>query len=155
VSAATLGVFTWLYTANPGVGAARVTVVSEPVYQVLRHYFLPVEQPHYVGGFVIGGLFVGLVALNLYRERFWCRYVCPLGGLLGVIGKNPLVRVTRDPERCNDCRLCRSECHGGADPDGDWRPSECLYCWNCEQACPTKGIRIRFALPVVAREKRR
>jgi polyferredoxin len=146
-SLATRGVFTWLYQADPGLGPARVTVVSEPVYEVLRRGFLPLEQPHFVGGFLIGALFIVLLALNLHRERFWCRYVCPLGALLGVVGKNPLVRVTRDPERCNDCRLCRTECHGGANPDSDWRPTECLYCWNCEAACPSAGIRIRLALP--------
>src|SRR5512145_153183 len=64
-ASATQDVFTWLYEANPGMGPARVTVVSEPVYELLRRSFLPVEQPHYVGGFVIGGLFIGLVALNL------------------------------------------------------------------------------------------
>jgi polyferredoxin len=149
-SASTQALFTWLYQSNPGIGPARVAVVSEPVYQVLRHHFLPVEQPHYLGGFLIGALFLGTIALNFYRERFWCRYLCPLGALLGVIGKNPLVRVTRDPEACNDCRFCRVDCHGGANPDSDWRPSECLYCWNCEMACPTKGIHIRFALPVAA-----
>jgi polyferredoxin len=153
-SSATTSVSTWLLNANPGIGPARVTAVSEPVYEVLRRHFLPVAQPYYLGGFAIGALFVGLVALNLYRERFWCRYLCPLGALLGVLGKNPLVRVTRDPETCNDCRFCRVDCHCGANPDSDWRPTECLYCWNCVEACPSKGIRIRFALPQAAQEKR-
>jgi polyferredoxin len=146
-SAGTQSFFGWIYDANPGIGPARVTAASEPIYEVLRRHVLPVEQPYYVGGFLIGALFVGIVALNLYRARFWCRYVCPLGALLGVAGKNPLIRVSRDLERCNDCRLCRTDCQGGADPDGDWRPSECLYCWNCVDACPTQGIRIGFALP--------
>jgi polyferredoxin len=135
--------FDWLHDTNP----LGLRAVSEPIYQTLRRHALPVEQPHYVGAFVIGALFVGVVALNLYRERFWCRYVCPLGALLGVVGKNPLLRVTRNEATCTDCRFCRVDCHGGANPDGDWRPAECLYCWNCVQACPTKGIRIRLALP--------
>jgi polyferredoxin len=143
----TQGVFTWLYQANPGVGPVRATAVSEPIYQVLRRTVLPVNQPYFQGGLLIGILFALVAGLNAYRARLWCRYVCPLGGLLGVAGKNPLVRVTREAGLCNDCRACRIDCHGGANPDGDWRPTECLYCWNCVQACPTKGIRIGFALP--------
>jgi polyferredoxin len=146
ISMALQGTFAWLYTAKPGIGPLRVTAISEPAYDVLRRHFLPLDTPYYVGGFLIGTLFVAAAALNLTRERFWCRYVCPLGALLGVIGKNPLLRVTRHAEQCNECRLCRVDCHGGANPDSDWRPTECLYCWNCVQACPSKAIRIRIAL---------
>ena len=146
-SLALQGTFTWLYTANPGIGPVHATALSEPVYDVLRRHFLPLDTLHYVGGFLIGALFVLVVALNLSRERFWCRYVCPLGALLGIVGKNPLLRVTRAAESCNECRLCRVDCHGGANPDGDWRPTECLYCWNCVQVCPSKAIHIRLTLP--------
>jgi polyferredoxin len=139
--------FKWLYDVNPGVGPVRVALVSEPAYDLLRRYFLPVEQPHFVGGLLIGLLFVAVAALNLVRERFWCRYVCPLGALLGIVGKNPLVRVSRASETCNECRLCRVDCHGGANPDADWRPTECLYCWNCVQACPSQAIRIQLTAP--------
>jgi polyferredoxin len=139
--------FKWLYDANPGVGPVRVTAVSEPVYDVLRRHVLPQEKPFFVGGLLIGVLFVLVAALNLVRERFWCRYICPLGALLGIVGKNPLLRVTRAAESCNECRLCRADCHGGANPDSDWRPTECLYCWNCVRACPSQAIHMRLTLP--------
>lgn len=149
VNFATQSVFTWIYDVDPGVGKARVTAVSEPAYEVLRRHFLALEQPRYVGALLIGGLFVAVTALNLYRSRFWCRFICPLGALLGVVGKNPLVRVTKAPERCNECLLCVADCQGGANPSGGdgWKPAECLYCWNCHDACPTQGIRIRFGPP--------
>jgi polyferredoxin len=148
-NAALQGVFTWLYDADPGIGPLRAKVVSEPVYDALRKNFLAVEQPHYVWAFLIGALLVTVVALNLYRARFWCRYICPLGALLGVIGKNPLVQVVKVPEQCNDCKLCVADCQGGANPSGGdgWKPAECLYCWNCDAACPTQGIRFRFGFP--------
>jgi len=146
---------TWILYNDPGIGPLRVKAVSEPVYDVLRRRVLPFQQPYYVGALLIGTLFLGVLALNLYRQRYWCRYLCPLGALLGVVGKNPLVRVTRDEALCNDCRLCRVDCHGGAEPDGRWRPAECLYCWDCVESCPTQGIRIRFALPVVQEGRKR
>jgi polyferredoxin len=144
--AVTQGVFTWLYEANPGLGSLRVTAVSEPVYGWLRHSVLAVEQPHMSSGLLVGSIFVGAAALNLQRVRFWCRYVCPLGALLGILGKNPVVRLTKDPERCNNCRLCVADCHGGANPDGtdSWKPAECMFCWNCHSDCPTQGIGFRF-----------
>ncbi len=134
--------FTWAYQTDPGIGSWRLTAVSEPVYGVLRDNFLALEQPHYYWSLLIGILFVGVVALNLYRARFWCRYVCPLGALLGLVGKNPLVRLKKDESVCNDCRLCVADCQGGANPDSDsnWKPSECFFCWNCKSSCPSGAI---------------
>lgn len=148
VNAGIVAVFSWIYSANPGVGSVRVTVVSEPVYDVLRKYFLAVKQPHYYGGVLIGILFGGIVALNFYRARFWCRYLCPLGALLGIAGKNPLVRLETDAANCNNCRLCLVDCQGGARPQsiGDWKPAECFYCFNCQSDCPSEAIKLTSAL---------
>ncbi len=141
--------FGWIYLADPGVGRIRVAAVSEPVYEVLRRHFLATSQPHFYGTFLLGLLFFAVVLLNLHRARFWCRYVCPLGGLLGVIGKNPLVQLKQDQAKCNDCRVCVADCQGGANPDiaAGWKPSECLYCWNCHSACPHDAITFTVYVP--------
>jgi polyferredoxin len=143
------GLFGWIYQTNPGMGRLRLTDVSEPVYEVLRRYFLAVEQPHYYWGLLIGVLFFAAVGLNFYRARFWCRYLCPLGALLGVVGKNPVLRLVKNNDQCNDCRLCLPNCQGAADPQshGGWKPSECFFCWNCESKCPTDAISFRFEVP--------
>ena len=143
--------FGWIYQANPGAGRVRLTAVTEPVYEVLRRTFLAVEQPHYFWGLMIGLLFGAALALNLFRPRFWCRYVCPLGALLGITGKNPVLRLASDPASCNDCGLCMEDCQGGADPQGEeiWKPAECFYCWNCRSSCPSKALSFRFEVPGV------
>jgi len=141
--------FGWIYQADPGIGPARVTAVSEPVYEVLRRHVLATSQPHFYGTTLLLLFFASALFLNLYRARFWCRYVCPLGGLLGVIGKNPLVQIRQNRDVCNDCRLCVADCQGGANPDaaGGWKPSECVYCWNCHSACPHHGLVFAIHVP--------
>ena len=141
--------FSWIYFNDFGWAGLKVTSISEPVYEVLREYFLAVEQPQYSWGVSIGLIFVAIAALNLYRARFWCRYICPLGALLGITGKNPLLRLKRNEEACNDCRLCVVNCPGGADPYStkSWRPAECFYCWNCESSCPHDAITFGFEVP--------
>ncbi len=143
--------FTWLYETDPGIGSMRVTAISEPIYDVLRANFLTIDPPpHFHWSLLIGFLFILVVGLNLIRARFWCRYICPLGALLGLVGKNPIVRIHKDTELCNDCRLCVTDCQGGAEPNvtGGWKPSECFYCWNCKSACPHDAISIRFESPM-------
>ena len=145
--------FAWLYENDPGVGSVKVTRVSEPVYEVLRSYLLVEGRPQYYWGILIGVIFGGILALNLWRNRFWCRYVCPLGALLGLVGKNPLLRLKKDNEACNDCRLCEAVCPGGANPNGPsdrsdaWKPAECFFCWNCEAVCPKQAISFEFTIP--------
>ena len=141
--------FTWIYQADPGVGKARLTVVTEPIYEVLRRHVLAASQPHFYGTFLIALIFFAILLLNLYRARFWCRYICPLGALLGVAAKNPIVRLQRNDEICNKCRLCVTDCQGGANPDiaEGWRPSECFYCWNCHDSCPLHAVTFHVDIP--------
>jgi polyferredoxin len=141
--------FGWIYQTDPGMGKFRVTAVSEPVYDFLRRTVLANTQPHFYGTVLIAVLFLAVVLLNLYRARFWCRYICPLGAMLGIAGKNPLIQIKRNEELCNNCRLCVADCQGGANPDTvqGWKPSECYYCYNCQSACPKRAISFTFHVP--------
>jgi polyferredoxin len=140
---------TWIYQQDPHLGALHATAVTEPLYESLRRNVLASAQPHYYGAIAIAVVFFAAVLLNLFRARFWCRYVCPLGALLGFLGKNPLLRLKRNPEACNNCGLCVAECQGGAGPDalGGWKPAECFYCWNCRSACPKRALSFTCRVP--------
>jgi polyferredoxin len=143
INSALVAFFTWTYNADPGVGKVRLSLVTEPVYAFLRGHFLAMQQPYYWGSLLIGTIFIAVVALNFFRARFWCRYVCPLGALLGVVGKNPLVRLHKRTESCTNCRLCLVDCQGGANanPVAEWRASECFYCCNCIGDCPSDAVK--------------
>jgi MauM/NapG family ferredoxin protein len=88
-------------------------------------------------------VFVGILALNAIRPRFWCRYVCPLGGLLGLVSRVSLLRRTVDQEKCNKCRRCARECPVNAiDSEKAYAsdPAECTLCLKCVEDCPTGAI---------------
>jgi polyferredoxin len=139
------GVFDWFYEVNP----LHLSAVSEPIYRVLRNHFLMMGQPHFFWGALLGVLFGAVIILNLFRGRFWCRYICPLGGMLGIVGKNPVLRLEVNPDKCSHCMKCVAACPTAADPrgQGNWRPSECIYCWKCESDCPENAITFQFKAP--------
>ncbi len=145
----TAWIFGWIYQHDPSLGSFKVTSISEPVYEFLRHSVLPNAQPYFYGTVLIAVVFFAVVLLNLYRARFWCRYLCPLGALLGVAGKNPLVQIKRNEDVCNQCRVCVVDCQGGADPEAtvNWKPAECFYCWNCQSACPHEALTFSIKVP--------
>jgi MauM/NapG family ferredoxin protein len=122
------------------------------VERVLRGPVLPVLQPFFSGGVFIFLLFLGILALNALTDRFWCRYLCPLGGLLGLISKVSLLRPAVRPA-CNRCGHCVRDCRLDAIDTGagyEIIPSECTVCLDCLAACPEDGIGFRLSRPAPA-----
>jgi MauM/NapG family ferredoxin protein len=82
-------------------------------------------------------LLVGIVALNAVRARFWCRYLCPLGALLGLVSKVAIVRRVVG-SNCIECQRCARACPTGTiDADRGYQsdPSECIMCLDCVPVC--------------------
>ncbi|NDY73177.1 FeS-binding protein [Desulfobacter hydrogenophilus] len=87
------------------------------------------------------GVICVLVVLSLFFRRFWCRYLCPYGALLAVIGLFSPARVHRNPDRCVGCKKCDHHCPGliAVSRKTTIRSPECLACLRCVSQCPEKG----------------
>jgi MauM/NapG family ferredoxin protein len=109
------------------------------------------ERPRaFVGAWLTGGIFLGLLLANRWVARWWCRALCPLGALLGVVARAAVFRIHVDPDLCNACRRCVSDCQGADEPFDRHRVSECHVCLNCVPACPEDAIAFRAFMPAVA-----
>jgi polyferredoxin len=137
-------------------GLDPVRAVSEPVYGVAKDHVLSFEQPSFRQAPLLGALFLAILALNLYRPRFWCRYLCPLGGLLGLPARFGALRLGLAAEACDGCGKCTARCPAGAEPEaaaeGSWRPAECYVCGNCTSTCD-KGLGFGFGRPDVKAQR--
>jgi MauM/NapG family ferredoxin protein len=105
---------------------------------VVRGPVLPVHQPLYGLNVLVALLFAGILVLNAARDRFWCRYLCPLGALLGLVSKIAWLRRTVG-SGCLECHRCARACPTGTiDParHHESDPSECIMCLDCVPTCP-------------------
>jgi len=127
----------------------RVPFLEELVMQfdaLVRPALLP-ERPIFThNAALFAGFFAGVIALNLVAQRFWCRYLCPLGGLLGFLSKLALFR-RQVSEDCKGCKLCFTACPTGTiDPEKGYAsdPAECTLCLDCLEACPRSDITVNL-----------
>lgn len=96
---------------------------------------------------------LGLLFIGLFIERFYCRYLCPLGAALAIPSRLRLFNWLKRYRECgNPCAICANECMVQAiDPLGRIEPNECQQCMHCQVLYQSKTN-----CPVcIKREKRR
>lgn len=125
---------------------APLHFAGEILHAVFNEILLNFKQPYFRQGIFLGIIFVFVVALNFRVTRFWCRAICPLGAMLGIVSRWSVLGLQKDASTCNDCNRCLTRCQGGDDPPGTvpWRKAECVLCLNCIDACPEHSLAFKF-----------
>ena len=88
-----------------------------------------------------------LMVLSLIIWHFWCRYLCPYGALLGLIGFFSMGKIRRNPAHCTHCGRCEKKCQGQIKIREQQHIDslECTGCLECIKTCPEKDA-IGFTL---------
>ncbi len=75
-----------------------------------------------------------LLAIGVFVERFFCRYLCPLGAALAIPGRMRMFDWLKRHKECGaPCHRCAHDCMVQAiHSDGHINPNECLYCLHCQ-----------------------
>jgi ferredoxin len=118
------------------------------VDELLRPAIFPFQQLVSRDALLFGLLFVALIMLNFLAERFWCRYLCPLGSLLGLVAKVGLIKRQVN-SNCTRCQLCARACPTStvnANKGFASDPAECTLCMDCLKVCPSRAIDFKASL---------
>ncbi len=138
--------------AFPSISATLQTALFDPIPLLTRsfHSLLSIADRSvnivsttprfYEAGWLILLIFFTALLLNLVIPRFYCRFICPLGALFGILGRFAIWRIGKNQAECYNCKLCDRSCEGGCEPSGNIRISECVLCFNCRQDCKDELI---------------
>ncbi len=76
----------------------------------------------------------GFVAVSVFNRKFFCKYLCPLGAALAVVGRFRIFDWLRRRKECGKpCQICHNECEVRAiRPTGEINANECHYCLDCQ-----------------------
>ena len=123
--------------------AMRVAEVEPFKTAIVLHFLREIPFVAYAAALLVAGLFV---------ERFFCRYLCPLGAALALPARLRQFEWLKRHWQCGrECRICQVQCPVQAiQPEGNIHPGECIYCLKCQ--CNYYNDRV--CPPMIERRKR-
>lgn len=122
--------------ANSALSLPFTTGLGLAAWNFLQGWLLPVSPLQtnlLITTFLV---FAGIFLLEQFGRRYWCRVLCPLGALLGLIGHvSPFGRKVN--LSCTSCALCEAKCRMAAIEEDFTRTrrSECILCIECQEVC--------------------
>jgi ferredoxin len=88
------------------------------------------------------GILIAVIFLCMFVHRFFCKVLCPLGAIYGLLNKVSIVRLRVDHGKCIHCRACERTCKMDVYPVMHPDSAECIRCGECAQICPKGAITV-------------
>ncbi len=129
--------FTFTYNSAPDF----INEVTEPIYSWMKDFILPAERKYFELVYLSFSILLLIFSFEIMQKRFFCRNICPLGAMLGMVSSRALVKARGGDEACGKCRICAGLCRMGAiDNTRAIDMSACNLCIECAVKCPRKII---------------
>ena len=121
------------------------------------------QDTAYLSGCLLLVITAGAVIFSvIFERRFWCRYLCPIGGMTGMFAKLSMIEVRAQQGTCS-AECTTSQCVKGSSGEGDTQPTsgcnlcshpaqlqdnrDCVMCMNCIKACPNYSGEVNLRIP--------
>ena len=76
--------------------------------------------------------------------RFFCKVMCPLGAIYGILNKISLYHMEINTENCVSCGKCHAVCPMDVNPAENPDSAECIRCGKCVASCPKESLALKF-----------
>lgn len=121
------------------------------------------ENVAYLSGCLLLLITAGAVIFSLlFERRFWCRYLCPIGGMNGLFAKLSMIELRAQQGICS--ATCTTyQCYKGGPQKGEGMATngcpiyshpaqlqdnrDCVLCMTCLKACPHRSVELNLRPP--------
>ena len=145
---AVVGVLDVVASALDAVPVYPLSRASDGLEIVLGRLDLQPDMTLTTAGVATLVLFGAALLATLWMPRLYCRAICPLGALTGLLSRWSVFGLEQDEDRCTHCGRCTEVCQGASDPEPgpgrSWLAHECVTCLNCQAECPEDALHFRF-----------
>ena len=103
------------------------------------------DFPQVLSDYPIGVILLLLISIGaFFVERFFCRYLCPLGAIFNIFSKVGILKIKKPSDKCGKCRLCTNTCSMGL---GLYKVEsvcggDCINCLKCIETCPRNNTKV-------------
>ena len=115
------------------------------ILKLFNNYYLYPVKVKYISWssvFISLSIMVTIALLAIFRGRWYCNAICPVGTILGHVSRVSLFKVRIDQSDCTSCglcaKVCKAECIDFKEKKVDF--SRCVACYNCFGACSNGGV---------------
>ncbi|MFT5873631.1 MAG: NosR/NirI family nitrous oxide reductase transcriptional regulator [Clostridium sp.] len=101
--------------------------------------------PQVLSDYTIGVILLLLISIGaFFVERFFCRYLCPLGAVFSIFSRIGILKIKKPTDKCGNCRVCTSNCSMALPlyKVESVCSGECINCLKCIETCPRNNTKV-------------
>ncbi|MGL5192641.1 MAG: 4Fe-4S binding protein, partial [Chroococcales cyanobacterium] len=103
-----------------------------------------------------------MICSAIFERRFWCRYLCPIGGMNGLFAKLSMTELRAQQGTCS-AECTTYQCYKGGPQKGEGMETngcplyshpaqlednrDCVLCMTCLKACPHRSVEFNLRPP--------
>jgi len=103
-----------------------------------------------------------MICSAIFERRFWCRYLCPIGGMNGLFAKLSMTELRAQQGTCS-AECTTYQCYKGGPAKGEGQETngcplyshpaqltdnrDCVLCMTCLKACPHRSVEFNLRPP--------
>lgn len=113
------------------------------LFAAIPHRFVSREFSFGTFFYVHLATLAAVLVLSFIVGRFWCRYLCPMGAVLGLFNPVSILKVRVDFNKCTRCTECLEACPVKIERLEEIENcTDCIRCGKCIESCKAEALRI-------------
>jgi ferredoxin len=137
-----------------------ITDILNPLFTVTNNFFssiletfkifiLPPLELHKISKIVVSTsvfFLVSIFFISVFKGRFYCNQICPVGIILGFLSKFSFFKIVLDKTKCTGCGICEKKCSSGCIDIKNRTVNQvnCVRCMECLQVCPVNALNYKI-----------